>query len=491
MNEKKNIDRLFQERFKDFESVPNDKIWKNIHNALHEKKKKRIIPLWWKLSGIAAGFILAFLAFNSMKTSLIDEPAVVIVPTEFENSEENNSNNAVVNETRIEVEKSSSVVKDENNSKSNVVISNPNSQSKSSVGNALSTKKYKKEIVQNTAVANNQTNTRNQSLAKSEMVSQETMVLNGSSEKSDQKNELNSKVDNSTTGKVLASNGFISTATNLNKNSLSSQKDSTQIVLATEPNPLEEIFKKKNEKENTVASAKLNRWQVSTNVAPVYLNSASNGSPIESQFADNSKTYENNLSVGVGVQYALNKKLAVRTGVNKVTLGYATNDIVFFGGLNASGFGTLSADNATANISVISANNTAGLRPYDENLENLERGVLNQTMGYYEVPLELSYAVLDRKFGIQVIGGLSTLFLNENSVSVASSKTTMSLGKATNLSDIHFSSNIGLGFKYEFLKNFEAHFEPTLKYQFNTFSRDSGNFKPYFIGLYTGINFKF
>ena len=112
-------------------------------------------------------------------------------------------------------------------------------------------------------------------------------------------------------------------------------------------------------------------------------------------------------------------------------------------------------------------------------------------MGYYEVPLELSYAVLDRKFGVRVIGGLSTLFLNENSVSVQSANTTMSLGKANNLNEIHFSGNAGVGFNYKFWNSFEAHFEPTFKYQFNTFSRDAGNFKPFFVGLYTGVSFRF
>lgn len=112
-------------------------------------------------------------------------------------------------------------------------------------------------------------------------------------------------------------------------------------------------------------------------------------------------------------------------------------------------------------------------------------------MGYYEVPLELSFGVYNRKFGVQVIGGMSTLFLNENSVSVQSARTTVSLGKANNLNDVHFSSNIGLGFTYKFWNSFEARFEPTFKYQFNTFSRDAGNFKPYFVGLYTGISFKF
>ena len=491
MSDKKNIDRLFQERFKDFEVVPNDKIWNNIHDALHDKKKKRVIPLWWKLSGIAAGFILAFLTFNSMTTTFGDEPAVVIAPKESESLDQNNSNNAIVNETKVAVENNSSVEKDENEDKSNLILLNPNSQNKSSAAKTISIKKNKIEASQNTGVANNTKDVRNQNLIKEKTVSQETIALNASSEKSNQKNELTSEEYNSNTDKVAVSNANNSNLKNLNKNSLSSQKDSTQIALSTEPNPLEEILKKKNEKENTVASAKLNRWQISTNVAPVYFNSASNGSPIEGQFAENRKSYENNLSVGIGVQYAVNKKLAVRTGVNKVTLGYGTNDVVFFGALNSTGVNNLSSSNSSSHIEVISANNSLGLKPFEDNLQNTESGVLNQRMGYYEVPLELSYALVNRKFGVQIIGGVSTLLLNENSVSVQSATTTMSLGKANNLKEVHFSGNAGLGFRYQFWNSFEAHFEPTLKYQFNTFSRDAGNFKPYFVGLYSGISFKF
>jgi type VI protein secretion system component VasF len=54
MSEKKNIDRLFQEKFKDFEVAPPDFVWGNIQSRLEEKKKRRVIPLWFRLSGVAA-----------------------------------------------------------------------------------------------------------------------------------------------------------------------------------------------------------------------------------------------------------------------------------------------------------------------------------------------------------------------------------------------------------------------------------------------------
>ncbi len=55
MNDKKNIDRLFQEKFKDFEVAPNDAVWDRINESLPKKKKKRrVIALWWQIGGVAA-----------------------------------------------------------------------------------------------------------------------------------------------------------------------------------------------------------------------------------------------------------------------------------------------------------------------------------------------------------------------------------------------------------------------------------------------------
>ena len=62
---------------------------------------------------------------------------------------------------------------------------------------------------------------------------------------------------------------------------------------------------------------------------------------------------------------------------------------------------------------------------------------------------------------------------------------------SNNLNNIHFSTNLGIGLKYSFMKSFEFNLEPTVKYQLNTYSSDSGDFKPYFLGVYSGVSYKF
>ena len=61
---KENIDKLYQEKLKNFNEVPDERVWNAISNSLDKKKKSRpIIPIWWKLGGVAAIFVLLLYVF--------------------------------------------------------------------------------------------------------------------------------------------------------------------------------------------------------------------------------------------------------------------------------------------------------------------------------------------------------------------------------------------------------------------------------------------
>ncbi|MDR6968679.1 hypothetical protein J2X31_002705 [Flavobacterium arsenatis] len=589
MNDKKNIDRLFQEKFKDFEVEPNEQIWINIDAALREKKKRRVVPIWFRLTGIAAALILGFFAFTFLfnDSTFVEENQVVIGNEKqpnnnnsiespenesivnSENSNDTNglententinsssinqkkkdlneatseSDNAVVNQTGSHKNKkekvNSGISQEENNAVATTSTTTeksstkkkkirnsiaPQNQEDAVVDVGLKTEKSKKIVEnansektnsnsnasENNAVANNELK-----LGKNEKASQNNNIKsNNSISKSegnnavaiqDKKNPDNSSVQNTLEDKFLKdekSNTTIAVnqKSTIDQNSINNdnfttidvaKKDSTAVA-TVEPNALEELLKKNEKEEKMIAEAKMNRWQITSNVAPIYFSSTSNGSPIDGQFAENSKSYENNLSFGVGVNYAVNKKISVRTGVNKFTLGYNTNDVVFFAAMDQVSFANVASSAAGSTIQVLSMNNSEALRPFNNGIQNTNEGTMTQRMGYFEVPVEMSYKLIDKKFGVNLIGGLSTLFLNENEVTVASSTMSASLGRAKNLNDVHFSTNVGLGFRYRFLKSFEANFEPMFKYQINTFNKDAGNFKPYFIGLYSGVSFNF
>ena len=219
------------------------------------------------------------------------------------------------------------------------------------------------------------------------------------------------------------------------------------------------------------------------------------GSSIDSLFANNSKSGNVNLSYGINASYNINKKLSVRTGINKVNLSYKTKDVISFQTLpSASNTSTLrnikSANNTNNNIMFLSANSTS-LSQAPSELASTLKASIDQELGFIEVPFELKYNLSNKKLGVNVIGGFSMLFLNDNNVYSVLNEVRSLLGEATNLNELSYSANVGLGLDFKMSESVNLNLNPMFKYQINTFNNTSGDFQPYFIGVYSGINVKF
>ncbi|RZJ64103.1 MAG: PorT family protein [Flavobacterium sp.] len=551
MNEKKNLDRLFQEKFKDFEVTPPEIVWENIEAELQGKKKRRVIPLWLKLSGVAAVFILGLLTsmpfFDDGGIDAGDAPVVI------ENTTQPNGDNATdkVNPVNEDIIPGNDNAVTTTNAYGNTDASTTDSaksnsdelENDSRTGNGSSNIRKNKigvssESQNNNAVAYDRTQQKKSdknikgNRRKNTIPNTRDAVAyragNNKSRNNNRNNETGSVGLNgaqSVTGSQGDAKGIVSGLGNDNdpekaiKSNMpdnNAQPGTNEIIdvpiierqvavnetvkdsipVAPE-NELEKLLREKElgkEKDKTaVAEANNNKWRIKPQMAPVFYNSMSKGSPIDSELASNSKDYNNDFSYGVGIDYAISKKISVRTGVNTVNLGYTTNGIEFYADMNNQ-TSNVSPASRKANIVVQNQGTSTGTNTIinDQFTKQTFNGSMLQKMGYIEVPLEMSYKLVDRKFGIDIIGGVSTLFLNENSVSVVSDQGLSStIGQAENLNNINFSTNLGIGFKYRFWKSFEANFEPTFKYQVNTFSSNAGNFKPYIIGLYSGVSFSF
>ena len=476
MKEKKNIDRLFQEQLKDFEATPNNQVWLNIEAELKKDRKRKVLPIWFKYSGIAAAFFLGLFILNTNQTSNLKTEDRIVLDTK--------------------------IAKDSSNKKQ--IYPQNSSKKVRMVGNSKENIKYKKEII-NTNFSKpvvkdekeispyNSSNAvgdkkKNQNDADVFLPKDNLSIKQPATNESINNHSLNAEKNSVTNSNSLA------TAQNqtIEKKNLKEKEESEKQLSNNpeSPNELEEILKAKNAPKNAVVSNSKNKWQITPNVAPVYLNANSGGSPIDEQLSDYEKKSDNSVSFGVGIRYAVSNKIAFRTGVNKVVLGYNTSNILYSTGLTANNLKNI--DYLSNNVvKFVNQANYSSSPTTEKEIQNTNTGTLNQKMGYYELPMEVSYAVLDKKFGINLIGGFSTLFLNENTISLVSPQSNIELGQAKNLNQVHFSTNVGVGFKYQIIKSFQINVEPMVKYQLNTFSNNSGDFKPLFIGLYSGISYGF
>lgn len=527
MKDKKNLDRLFQEQFKDFEEIPPEIVWKNIEAELTKKKKRRIIPIWYKLSGVAALLIFGFLGTRALLNQSKIETNNPIVIEEKTNSSPN-ENSGIDSDDKNTQDELNSIDNNLTNDASAyekstfstdeaVANENSNPEKSSQKENQQISTTNKRNKKENTGLVSNSSRKNKKSLLKEEnetnlnKTNNSELVDNSNNQKTKTISEtenaivnanLNNRKENKESEKnkteILTENNIIKNdkqfvlenhSSKIDKNKIDSAAVATLIATNEELNTLGELLKEKEKDQKPKVEPKENKWQITSNLAPVYLGSSSNGSPIDSQFANNSKDYQNTMSYGLGVNYDVSKKLTLRTGINKVNFEYLTNGIEFYASLEGREMASLSSTNTSnaAPIIVQNINYTAS----EASMAWTQRGAIEQSMEYYEIPLELSYKVLNKKFGIDVIGGFSTLLLNNNSLMVVSDGFSAELGKANNLSSVHFSTNVGLGFRYRFWKSFQANFEPTFKYQLNTFSSNDGGFRPYFVGLYSGISYRF
>ena len=230
------------------------------------------------------------------------------------------------------------------------------------------------------------------------------------------------------------------------------------------------------------------KWSVGPTVAPVFYNSLQNGSPLNDALSNNTKTSDNSLSLGVKVNYQLSNKFFIQSGVNKVELAYNTQNVNALISSSKNALNNMNTDKSGVILTPVQSSSVSG--GSELNKSGIS-GDLNQSIEYFELPIEMKYSLYDKKIGLNLVGGFSTLILSNNSVSIISQNDITDLGDANNLNDFNFSGNVGVDLDYKISKSWYLNVAPMFKYQFNTYSGNAGNFRPYYFGLYSGLNYKF
>ncbi|WP_034920239.1 hypothetical protein [Gillisia sp. CAL575] len=441
MEEKKHIDRIFQEKFKDFDATPREVVWENISSRLNENKRKnRILPIWYKIAGVAA-LLALFINYASglFKNTTSSSPSI----------------STVVSDGSLDISLASQQYT-QNMIRSSIIL---------------------KAIIQDT----------NNKQADRTIVTKGRSIAESSNLKEEQRN---TKVISMVASDKYSYRDFNTTDASAsieeNKTTLESKKDLPIPSEKTEDISLA---------ENTLSTKKI---RVSTMAAPIYYDNLGSGTSIDSQFKNNASSGEISISYGINLAYQISEKIKIRSGISKVDLSYNTNNIAFTAAVNPTALSSINySDGNVPNFRIENrtvrqfSNLTASAEFNRASLASPTAGYLNQKLGFIEVPLEIEYVIIDKKIGLNIIGGGSTLFLNNNMISLNSSDFSTNLGEANNLNNISFTTNLGVGLDYNISPQFQLNFEPIFKYQLNTFTKTTGSVNPYYFGVYSGFSFKF
>ncbi len=483
MSDKKHIDRLFQEKLKDFEVSPSDSIWENISTELQSRKKdKKGIPVWWRLAGVAAALLLLFtisqLMLNNNPTTPSEETVVDV-----------DSKKDTINDVLPDITNEENTVADQESISKEFKSKSSNN---SVINKATTPSQNDDSINKNVTVFAERHNNNNSNINKKEVVAVSIQTKKAIA-KNIASNLPQDKIQDQNFNEEVA-NEVLKDISKATETTLANTKVKEGVSENEKMSLTEEIASIEEENIEDTPDEKFKRWSAASNVAPVYFNTFGKGSSIHPQFNNNSKTGNINMSYGISGSYAINKKLSVRAGVNKVTLGYSTNDVVAFINVDSPNnpqlLRNIQYNETGSNLSFISTE-VFNFAQVPDILKNVIKSSIDQKLGFIEIPLELEYKISSKKIGVNIIGGFSALLLSDNEIySVVDGNSTL-LGKATNINNTSFSANFGLGFDFKITNKFNLNLEPVFKYQLNTFNNTSGNFKPYFIGVYSGLSFKF
>lgn len=478
------LDKLFREQLGDFKENPDSQVWYRIRSSLDKKKKNnRIIPFWLRWGAAAAVFAGALILIGPWGETDVITPSITNSDP-VENSPELDENRTPLLDNHFPSDpQESSIV---------------NQQPMSGDVESQHVKPTPKRDNQDGEIKSGSGTPDTRGLASAEKKDQQPGIAN---------NSTAIKVPAKNDPEPEASLAGIYPDVSVSRDTRSVVSDNGEKPLEALPVEEEEenlsegksIFDAVDEKDALAEQEQsYNKWSVGPSLAPVFFNSFGDGSPIGSNFVANSKSGSVNMSYGIQVSYQLSEKLSMRSGVHRVDYGYNTDEVGFTSSPTASRSSLIRTISYSENSKNLVVQSMVGGDPLQDPMaadvtapSPAREGSMLQEFGYLEVPLEMQYNLIDKKWGINLIGGMSSLFLVNNSVSLESAGTVTEVGEATNMNSVNFSTNFGLGLYYQLNPKLELNFLPMFKYQLNTFSNTAGSFRPYSVGVYSGLNFKF
>ncbi len=259
-------------------------------------------------------------------------------------------------------------------------------------------------------------------------------------------------------------------------------------------------------------------WKIGVGVTPGYSSHVVNHSESYSQnMAYSGESGNGNIGGGFSIQYKTSKKFRIESGIYYAQNGQtsesspqilasrkmydyaaaAPEKSMFSNSVSMSN-GNM-AMNSTAGVIVMSgtpkgAEINSELDAFNPRSSNslVSDGEFSQVFDFVEIPLYLRYRVLDSKFGIELVGGVNAGVVVGNNAYIDNSYGLQNIGETEDISTVNLSGTVGVGMNYALGKHISVALEPRFNYYFTSInSNPEVDFRPYRIGIFTGLYYEF
>ena len=505
----KDIDKLFREKLQDYEQQPPSFILENVLAGVAATRRKRIF-LYWRVAGVAAALLLAFVAgwqVNHINQENLNQIVVVKqdsspqtlkgIPSVPEKGTVENQISPADTSVRHRVPQFASAEDTPSTSRSKKLepLAREMSQPEGHRGPLSAT-------AEDTPLTSPD---RIESLA-STSIQEERKTLAEPLETISTDDSSLPQSPKAITPQVVSNNQLAG--------KLDEKKKETPVKDEQELTIDQQIMEQNQQQlQAQKAKGRKAHWLVGAQVSPAYsVNRSSHSAEYAGDMLNTSSNTPVELGGGLSVEYKPGKRWSLQSGVYYAGLGQSSRN-----GSQASrsldSFAEAGSDylNAPVNMdnSKMMINSQAGvieLKSIPTGLvvgNNLEDKSMTsavvvsdarfiQNFQYIEIPLYLRYNVIDARFDVELMGGVSSNVLIGNDTYLESSSGKTLVGKTQDMQDINYSGTVGLGLKYGVSRRIFLNVEPRVKYYLHSLNTNSAvTYKPYTIGVYTGISYQF
>lgn len=466
MKKDKNLDELFRDKLLNYEQEPPAYLLESILDASSGARRKRRI-IYWRVAGIAAAVLLAFVAGWQLSVRNIQDMTQPVVVSNQQSEE-------------VGVKPEQTAVA-------------PNQSSEISLAQLA-----RNEGLKESGKSDEMTPVK--SVASTTLVAESGKRFSGENDSFSilkpmkRLSKLLERIDHSGNnlqeGKLLAQ---VSREDWTIDQQIMEQNKQTMAAMSTEKNK--------------------GRWLIGAQVSPGYSVERSKHTQVyASNMVNASAESPVEVGGGVSVEYKPGKRWSVQSGIYYSGVEQSSGNSSYL-----SNHEFLTADrgaeyfNAPVNIasSRMMMNTTAGVIEFKNIPEGLVLGTaieekamysavvvsdaeFIQNFDYIEIPLYLRYTLLDSKFGIEMLGGFSSNVLVGNETFMDSQYGKNLIGKTQDMQTLNYSGTLGVGFKYSLSRRLYLNLEPRVKYYLNSLNTNSEvTYKPYTIGVFTGLSYEF
>lgn len=520
-------------------SIPPPDLWEKIEAQLDEpKRKKRPVIWWWVAACLLVGLSLPTVwnynssQRNKLQLNIEDNANEVVL----QNDSKNNLNeNKKVNENKSNIEKTSLDQKNNSNNEikenvtteqNNTSFSNSNSVATKTI-HSISSKTKKHELFNNLKEGKE-----NQFIAEKNNKSPQHVIIITNKNATANNYQTTSGIGVNKFLAISNSNGTTKTITNSSNTIVFESKqnnqhgesgETTNRNSITTNNNFSELNNTKAITENTAANdslTKIKKEVAQLENALVELDKDKSKKKPNSEVIDkwslqvfagvmssdnytNEKEYGNAVaskqSTGYGVKtnYKLNKKWAVSSGFKINELGQKIDGVSYYERGNPQAFTSgslpLASDNSPQNTTVssntvvfASTNKDYLFASNSKTATGFETGNVTQSLRYFEMPLEISYALLSKKktnININTGGFVGKLISNDVLLNGSS------IGENNNVNEFVYGTVLSSTLQYEFYKKTKFFIEPGMNYYINPLENQS--FNQFQLMFNIGINVSF